>query len=211
MSEKVTHINRGIRTVLEKPSVYNLFQSIIGGPQHRERHYKKYFSLKAGARILDIGCGTGVLLDHLSSDIEYVGFDMEQSYINFAQNKFKDKGRFFQARVGENQHPEFQNYFDAININALLHHLSDLDSKSLLRSCKEYLKTDGYIITADPVYFEHQSKIAKWLISKDRGQNVRTDKEYTSLAKAIYPKVETVLLKSYLRIPYSLFVMKLSN
>lgn len=209
MEHNSTHIDKGIRKYLEIPNFYNGFQNLIGSPNHRKEHYTNHFDLLKSSKVLDIGCGTGALVEYLPSDIEYHGFDMEPSYIDFASEKYGDKGKFYCERVGEKMNDNWLGYFDAINANALIHHLSDKDTLFLFDVAHQYLKPGGFLITLDSVFHEGQSKLSKWLVSKDRGQNIRTPGQYLSLAKKYFQEVETELKTDHLRIPYSVFMMKM--
>jgi len=205
--KKVTHIQKGVRKVLEIPGVYDLFHTLTGGNKQRERHFKQYFNLKAGSKVLDIGCGTGVLLKNLPDGVEYHGCDLEENYIEYLNEKFKGKGVFYCEKVGEVIREEWKGYFDVVNAHGLLHHLSNEDCDLLLETARLYLKEGGYLVTVDSAFHEGQSKVSKWLVSKDRGQNVRTAEGYDALAGRFYEKVDTELITNHLRIPYSIYVM----
>lgn len=209
MSKEKTHINRGIRKYLEIPNFYNGFQNVIGSPIHRKKHYLKHFSHGKLEKILDIGCGTGALLDYLNENIEYHGYDMEQSYIKYAKEKYGTRGNFHCEKVGTTINQEWIGYFDAINANALIHHLSDSDTNDLFKVAHLYLKPGGFLITVDSVFHDDQAAISKWLVSRDRGQNIRTPDEYLQLARKFFTTIEHELKTDHLRIPYSVFMMKM--
>lgn len=68
-----------------------------------------------GKRILDIGCGTGNLLQYLEkrfSDFEYTGVDILGHMITYAKSK-KTRGRFICADIFK-ENPFGQNEFDVI-------------------------------------------------------------------------------------------------
>jgi len=203
----ITHIQKGVRKILEVPIVYDLFNTLTGGNKQREKHFEQYFNLEKGSKVLDIGCGTGVLLKNLPDGVEYHGCDLEENYIEYLNEKFEGKGVFYCERVGEVIREEWKGYFDVINAHGLLHHLSDKDCATLIKTAHLYLKKGGYLVTADAVYHEGQSAISKWLVSKDRGQNVRTMKGYETLTEEWFDRVETELITDHLRIPYSIYVM----
>lgn len=207
----MSHINKGIRKILEVPLVYNAFQTLHGGNAKRKVHFKKHFSDKSIKTLLDIGCGTGVLLEHLDQSIEYHGVDMEESYIQHAREKYKNRGSFYTQRVGQDINENWINYFDAINAHGLIHHLNDEDIGILLNGAKNYLSPKGKIVTIDAVYYDGQSRFSKWIVSKDRGQNVKTIEQYTELAKRYFTNVETELIKNHNRLKYSVLVMVLQK
>jgi len=207
------HVDTGIRKILEFPAVYNLFQEIIGANQHRKKHFQKYFNDTKPEKILDIGCGTGVLLDSLNYGVQYFGIDMQEEYIDYAKQKFSDKkSEFYVSKIGEQElNPDWESSFDAINAHGLLHHLEDEMIHELFNTAKYYLKEGGYLITLDSAYHNDQSFMSKYLVSKDRGQNVKTDKEYLEIASQYFSQIESHIDAKYARIPFSVFVMKLTK
>ena len=52
---------------------------------------KKYVK-KKNINILDVGCGPADILESLDN-INYYGYDINESYINFAKNKYKKKAK----------------------------------------------------------------------------------------------------------------------
>lgn len=200
----MSHITTGIRKILEVPLIYNTFQNIVGGNKARERHFKEFIKPFPGAKILDIGCGTAVLLQHLPKNVEYVGYDLNEQYIESAREKYGDRGTFVCAKVDSSVLEErWLNYFDIINVHGLLHHLTDEQSEDLFQSAKQYLKKGGYMVTADPVYFEGQSKFARWITSRDRGQNVRNVEGYVQLAQKYFSKVKFHIKHNEILLPYT--------
>lgn len=205
----MTHVNTGIRKILENPMIYNLFHNITGGNKFRKKYFAKYFDLQEGAYVLDIGCGSGVMLENISQDIEYYGVDFEQSYIDFCKEKYGNRGKFFREKVGENIREEWLGYFDAINAHGLIHHLSDVDSDLLLSTAYKYLKPNGYLVTFDSAYHNDQPILSKWLVSKDRGQNVKHCDDYLSFAKQYFKNIEGTLYTNYSMLPYAAYAMKM--
>jgi len=206
-----THINTGVRKILEQPFAYNFFQNIIGGNRQREGHFRTYFSDTHNKNILDVGCGTSVLLEHVENTANYHGCDMEEGYIEFCKKKYGNRGKFYKEKVGEVVREEWLSYFDIINAHGLLHHLDNQDSEDLLDISYKYLKPGGILVTVDSVFHVGQSFFAKWLISKDRGQNVRTPEAYLSLARQHFSKVEGFVDDKAYRIPYSLYTMVMTK
>ena len=203
----MAHVTSGIRKILELPSVYNFFQSIIGGDRSRIVHFNKHFNLEDGSRILDFGCGTAVLLNWLTSNVEYFGVDIEKKYIEWNRKRYGGRGQFFHENVIEVERKEWFSNFDAINAHGLLHHLSDDECLILIDRAYKYLKPSGYLVTVDSVYHENQTRFSRWLVSRDRGQNIRTPSKYLKLAHERFEIVDGELLDSHLKIPFGVFVM----
>ena len=76
-----------LRTLLEFPFVWNSFEKIIGGSRAKRKFVKNFIIPFEGASILDIGCGTGEIINYMPEDINYVGFDLSNKYIDYAKNK----------------------------------------------------------------------------------------------------------------------------
>lgn len=73
---------------------------------------KKELNLHARAKILDLGCGQGVLARNIAKNNEYIGIDLSKSFIDFAQKHcVSKKHRFFHADMTKKL-PVAENYFD---------------------------------------------------------------------------------------------------
>jgi len=101
-------------------------------PERYERHARFVTDLgapvvellapKAGERILDLGCGDGVLTEKLvGMGCQVVGVDGSAAQIEAAC------GRGLEARVMDGQHLTFDNEFDAVFSNAALHWMKGAD------------------------------------------------------------------------------------
>ena len=104
-----------------------------------------------GAKILDLGCGTGLELEHyfiLNPSAKITGIDLTESMLNALKNKFPEKdltlicGSYFDVPFDENT-------FDAaVSVESLHHFTKDEKIPLYTKLCKA-LKDGGYFILTD--------------------------------------------------------------
>ena len=73
------------------------------------------------------------------------------------------------------------------------------------------LKPGGALVTLDGCFVPDQSRVARALLKRDRGQFVRTPGEYTRLAASVFPQVESHVCHDLLRIPYTHLIMRCTS
>lgn len=106
---------------------------------------------KDGAKILDLGCGTGLELEHyfrLNPSAKITGIDLTESMLNALKNKFPEKeltlicGSYFDVPFDENA-------FDAaVSVESLHHFTKDEKIPLYTKLCKS-LKDGGCFILTD--------------------------------------------------------------
>ncbi|MCW8932679.1 MAG: class I SAM-dependent methyltransferase [Gammaproteobacteria bacterium] len=198
----MAQITSGIKSILSYPLFYNLFQNIIGAEDARRKFVSTYCQLETQQRWLDVGCGTAELLKHLPKDIQYVGFDTSAQYIQHAEVNYEEHNAKFYTELLTDKLLTELGLFERAIATGLLHHLDDIEVIYLFNTIKSALSEDGLFITFDPCYISDQSFISKFLIDRDRGQNVRKIEEYYELALKVFEKVELIHRNNMLRIPY---------
>jgi cyclopropane fatty-acyl-phospholipid synthase-like methyltransferase len=187
---------------------YSLFGKLIGGPYSDTTLVKEYIRPKAGDQLLDIGCGrTSGILHYLPKNVEYTGFDASHQYIETAQKRYGNRATFICEQVNTTNLKE-HSHFDIVLAIGVLHHLDDVEALQLFKIAHAALKNGGRLITMDGVFMEKQSPIARWIISKDRGQNVRTQEGYLELASQVFSNISTDIRHDMLRIPYTHFILE---
>jgi SAM-dependent methyltransferase len=196
----MAEITSGLRAVLNHPLVYRGMQWLVGAERLR-RHIASLVAPRAGLKVLDIGCGPADLLAHLPG-VDYVGFDSNADYIRAARSRFGSRGRFFQEELKPDTNLVLGS-FDCIVAVGLLHHLDDLAAQRMFHIARQRLQPGGRLITVDCCWAEGQHPLARWLISRDRGQNVRSLEGYRELASPHFSLVEGLCRHNLLHIPYS--------
>lgn len=204
----MAQITTGFRAILGHPQVYNFSQWLVGSTKLRDEMVRTYIRPHAGMRILDLGCGPGNLILHLPA-VEYVGIDLSEDYIRQATRRFGKRATF---HVGHAERAAWvaDERFDVVLAVGLLHHLNDVDATPLMTVARAALRGGGRVLTVDPCFAAGQSGFARWLASKDRGQNVRTERGYRDLAERHFTHVKSTVRHDMYRIPYTHCVLECS-
>src|SRR3954447_5146299 len=192
----------GVRSILSTAVVYDLFQSVVGADSLRKAIAREYLLPGPHRRILDIGCGTAEILRFLPNDVEYVGFDASPDYIDSAKKRFGRRGTFFAKLVTDADLGNL-GQFDLIIAMSVLHHLNDAEADHLFDLGASALTAEGRMFSNDPCLVSGQNPIARAVIQRDRGRNVRSPDGYRVLAEAQFTDVKVDVRHDLLHIPYS--------
>lgn len=206
----MTQITSGLRAVLSAPWAYDATQRLLGVARYRRALVRDHFDLFAGARVLDIGCGTGELLEALPGPIDYLGVDLSPAYIDRAQRRADPRARFVCTDVDDLE-PGDSGPFDRIIGTGLLHHLDDAQAQRLLARASRALAPNGFLLMVDPTLVQPQSAFARALIVRDRGRNVRSPAGYAALASPSFDSVDTRVRHDLLRVPYTHCVLRCAH
>jgi cyclopropane fatty-acyl-phospholipid synthase-like methyltransferase len=194
-----------MQQVLSSPAVYNMWTFLTGSRRCRTFHARENIQARPGMRILDIGCGTGEILEYLPQ-VEYVGFDADRNYIAAAKRRYGTKGQFHCRLVDEFSIGAFDS-FDIVLASGIIHHLDDEQSLALMRLAYAALVPAGRLVTWDGCFEDGQSALAKRLLKNDRGKYVRTLDGYLGIARQVFPNVQYSVRSDLLLIPYTICVM----
>lgn len=197
----------GLRATLAQPIVYEAFQRAVGSRRVRSVVVERHLLPEPGDRILDIGCGPGDLIACLPEPIEFVGFDLSEAYIDAARERYGDRGQFFVGDVGSVE-PGSLGEFDRVVAKGVLHHLSDDEALRLFAIAAGVMREGGLLVTIDPCFAAGQSRAARFVVSRDRGQDVRTSEGYSALARQWFDLVVVREYHDLLRMPYTHAVLE---
>lgn len=181
----VTEDNTGIRKMLSLGIMYKTVQFVFS-----EKNSKKYIldnivkPAGEGCRLLDIGCGPGNLIEFMPRDVDYIGFDVNPNYIDTAQaaNADRPKTDFVLAQTsemfGNDNLPD--NSVDVAIVHGVFHHVNDEIASEMLDLAAKKLKRGGVLLTLEPLWYEGQSGFRQWVMSKDRGKNIKQEGDWKS-------------------------------
>lgn len=153
---------------------------IVGGVDNSPGY--ELLDVHADDVVVDVGCGTGDALNHLTSFREYVGFDVDARAIEVARRRA--------ARLGRNARFEARELVAAdlealkpsrVMLAGLLHHLPD-DAAVGLLSMLARAPSVRRIATVDIVFLDGEH-LSNALAMLDRGRECRRVEGYTALAR----------------------------
>lgn len=193
--------------LLAAPIAYDTSQWLVGARRCHARFMAEMVRPVRGERVLDLGCGVGACVRDLPhDDIEYVGIDLSEPYIETARAKFGKRATFICSDVGSVDASGLGT-FDRAFSHGLLHHLPDAVVAQTVDLVRRVVRPGGVYVTLDPCYVPGQSAMARYLISNDRGKYVRDQPTFEkSLSKL--GTVQSYIIHDWLRIPYTLIVMR---
>lgn len=98
-------------------------------------------------KLLDIGCGTGYLIDMLAKnyEAEFTGLDLSPEMVKQANNKNIKNAKFFEGRSDEI--PFEDNAFNIVTCSQSFHHYPDTDKA--MQETRRVLKPGGLYILSD--------------------------------------------------------------
>jgi SAM-dependent methyltransferase len=195
-----------VYSLLAVPAVYRLFGDVVVGGGYRV-YMAEYVKPVAGEKVLDIGCGAGDILEYLP-EMDYLGFDVNPQYIDAAKKRFGPRGRFFNWDVRLTAIEEEEGTFDLVLATGVVHHLDDERAFRLFQLAHKFLKPGGRLITYDGCYVDGQTRLSRWVVSRDRGRFVRPREAYLKLAGKLFQHVEPAVRHDLLRIPYTHLILR---
>ena len=197
----------GLLRWLKVPCLFNVFQAVVARNALRRRIIQSHIRAKPGDKVIDIGCGPARVLQSLP-DVEYFGLDINPDYIAFARRTYGGKGTFI---VGDTRSLRGDSRFkdaDIVIAVSVLHHLDDEEAADCIRFAYDALKKGGRLICYDACWIPNQGAVSKWIMSHDRGRNIRTEQQCRQLAAKVFSNVHTWIDTKPLRIPYVTIVLE---
>jgi len=197
--------------VLSRPEFYHAYQSFGGFFQARLKAFGDYLDFATIHRVFDIGCGPGHISAKIPPSVDYIGFDSDERYIQFANARFGGPKRRFVKRLFDQTAADDFGSPDLIMLNGLLHHLDDGDVRRLLLDAFNVLTPGGIVFTLDGCFVEGQNPIGRYLLKNDRGEFVRTEQGYRALVPSEFGKIDVYVRNNMSRVPYTFIINRLEK
>jgi SAM-dependent methyltransferase len=160
--------------LMEHPTAYRLWQS----PFVRAKFapVMRHNDMSQVRRVLDVGCGPGTNAA-LFANADYVGLDINESYIRTARRRFR---REFVAADACTYQAAPDARFDFILLNSLLHHIDTPNVAKILRQLGRQLTDHGHVHVLELV-MPAKKGLPRLLARSDRGDYPRPLDEWQSL------------------------------
>jgi ubiquinone/menaquinone biosynthesis C-methylase UbiE len=174
------------RTLDHAAFIYDVVEPILmlGKSNQYDRHIVSLLKLSSAQRVLDLGCGTGVLTRMIANRLNAeaggisLGIDASSKMINVARKKRENETCRFEVAAAENL-PFENSSFDAVVSSLFFHHVPlDLKEKSLSEAFR-VLRPQGRLVIADmhtPTTWMGAlvSHVSRWFFLQPQiGENIR--------------------------------------
>ncbi len=174
------------RTLDYAAALYDYLEPVLMLGQHAEYDTRilSLLELTPACRVLDLGCGTGVLTSRIAGQLDAgaggicLGIDAAAKMIKVARRKRETEACRFDVAAAEDL-PYDRESFDAVVSSLFFHHLPlDLKEKALLEAWR-VLRPGGQLIVADmhsPTTWIGAlvSHVSRWFFMQPQiGENIR--------------------------------------
>ncbi len=121
--------------------------------------FNKYTSEKLNTRVLDIGSGTGFVIDIWKNmQREVTGIDISETAVKHLRQKFENY-KFIETDVGKDILPFDENYFSCCSAASVLYHIVDDESLIIaIKNIHHVLEKMGYLYSLTTLFI-----MAIWL------------------------------------------------
>jgi len=197
----------GLKKILTLSWAYTFFKRALGNQRAYDFMNREFWRTRPGQKVVDIGCGPGIVLRFLPPDVEYVGFDVSEEYIAHAREAHAGQpNRTFlvgDSRAFIERLPASMAGADLAIINGVLHHLDDEEALVALRLARACLRPGGRLVSYENCLLRSQAPLARWFVNLDRGRNLRYESEWKLLFSEVFEHYETHIFTGLIRIPYT--------
>lgn len=176
--------------ILDNPFMFNKVRFLLAGKQKDMKQFiKEYLDKYKSTSVADICSGTGDFAELTPEGAYYVGWDLNDQFINFAKSRYKGEKnkQFLKANILTSR-KVLEKKYDAVLLISTIHHFSDEELKIMLPVVKKMAKKVVIIadIIPDPPHI-----VQKFFARIDRGKYVRPASEKIAILKKYFSIVHT--------------------
>ena len=154
-----TNLSTDGRVLNKAATIYDLVQPFVtlGQEKHLNSWLAAYLKAAPASRILDVGCGTGLLTAAIAEtypEANVVGIDASRSMIRVADKKRRGQNCSYQTALAEKL-PFPPKTFEIVTSALFFHHVHLQLKEICLKEIHRVLKPGGRIVFADmrhPLY-----------------------------------------------------------
>lgn len=183
----------------------------------RQRVYKMLEGLKEG-KVLDIGCGPGIMVEHLvNKGIEFYGVDLSKKMIEQCKQNFRHipSAHFSVGRIEKIEFPD--SFFDVVICMGVVEYIKN--DKVAIKEMVRVVKPGGVIIITLPnklsLYrlwgrrvYSNFTRLIKWIIRYKAEEAIihreYTENAYCNLLKSFNLKIVDVVYYNFKLLLYPL-------
>jgi ubiquinone/menaquinone biosynthesis C-methylase UbiE len=147
-----------------------------------KKHLIREANIKAGQRVLDVGCGTGtlaILVKQIHADAEVFGLDGDTKILKIAQKKAAEASVEIALHKGLAFHlPYADKSFDRVLSSLMLHHLTPENKRLTLAEMFRVLRPLGELHIAD---FKKSNKSLTAMLRETGFEKIEEYAEYKTI------------------------------
>ena len=203
-----------MKRILEIPQIYNFYQRLVGVYPYMRDFAQKYIHIsvkdKKIFKILDMGCGTGIIIPYLPKNIEYLGIDCSSKYIKYVQKNNPSKKFLCQSVCKTIDNNDI---YDLVLSKNVVSALSDEQLKKMLDVIIPHCDVNTKIIFSDMDYKSDASIVQRFFQSHERNRYIRSKEDYLKILYLYFNVDKIDEINGMYRIPYSkvVFECKIKN
>ena len=199
MNKKFKYHVTSFTDLLGKLRFYDLLVKLTAGKKGKEflERIIKLAELNGNEKILDVGCGTGILACEIAKkykDVSISGIDISENLIILAKRKVNENGYNIDFRVGSALELLYkQNTFDVVLTSIMFHQLDVGEKRKAVEEIYRVLKSSGRYVAAEfgpEARTKFQSVMAKgdWTLYPSHLKEAGFKIIYENLAEAMWGK-----------------------
>jgi ubiquinone/menaquinone biosynthesis C-methylase UbiE len=132
---------------------YDSFARLVARESTFKRRLVERLGLRAGQRVLDIGCGTGtlaILVAEARPGVEVSGIDPDEKMLTRARKKAETAGVHIDFKIGSaTELPFGDGSFDRVTSTLMAHHLPTAAKEQMFAEVRRVLKPAGELHLVD--------------------------------------------------------------